>query len=644
VPQPGKKPDWQTETRYPLQPRNLWQKYQDPKTLVGLRFGDETRYTLIDIDRDSAYHPANNYSGFKDVLAALEEIGLCRPLVVQSSNSGGLHIYYFLPEPLPTFPLACAVKFALEDADLQLRSGQLEAFPNVKAYSKGKPSDYNGHRLPLQVGSYLLDEHCQPLSDNLAQFLDAADVTAAHQDVAALQTALAAAKERHKLKYIPGTSNKAQEWKRHLEERIAEGWTGRGQTNELLKDFAVYGIVWQALNGDALIDYVEATAVAAPGYQEYCGHQHKIRQRAAEWVQCCEGFYTPYRSFPDRSGRSYKDNFQVQQNNVAEFSPNRANAQRSQQAEERIRQALAHLQAINTLPRGVSARAAAIIATVKELTGVGMSLSTLHRPSNLSLWHPGQQKSLEPAQGALVQAVLDKPIHLESLEPAQGALVQATPLYEGVGLDERLPQTPQRVGGKQPLIQPLEQEGESEGENLPSSAPTAPERPTAPAASKIPTAADPALTRRFTRIWLAATRHAEKLVRQQLLIEGHSLSYQERSRRETIAKMRFLWDSGEPLLMDEVRVWAAANPGILPEVQLVEASARPFKNLASTNAVLLPSFDPPHLKVGDRVRWENCPGHCSWANPFTITAIENGLAWLDLYSKPVPLSELKLPY
>lgn len=46
--------------------------------------------------------------------------------------------------------------------------------------------------------------------------------------------------------------------------------------------------------------------------------------------------------------------------------------------------------------------------------------------------------------------------------------------------------------------------------------------------------------------------------------------------------------------------------------------------------------------LGDRVWWSRCPGHCAWANPFTIRAIEGEMARIDLYAPPVPLSELRL--
>jgi KaiC/GvpD/RAD55 family RecA-like ATPase len=47
------------------------------------------------------------------------------------------------------------------------------------------------------------------------------------------------------------------------------------------------------------------------------------------------------------------------------------------------------------------------------------------------------------------------------------------------------------------------------------------------------------------------------------------------------------------------------------------------------------------LEVGEKVDWINCPGHCeSWA-PFEIISINNSHAKLDLFEKPVPLTELR---
>jgi hypothetical protein len=394
VPAAGEKTQWVTQQRYPLMPRNLWEMYNNPDCLLGLRFGAETHYALIDIDIDSPYHPDNNLENFRSVLGAAEQIGLCRNMLVRSSESGGLHVYFFLPEPVPTFGLACALKFALLNEGLQLGGGQLEIFPNVKAYSKNKPTNYNAHRLPLQVGSYLLDSDCQPVTNNIALFLDWADQDATHQDMEELKEAIAAAVPRQKAtSYNRRASNKAQEWKQHLESRIAQGWTGEGQTNDLLSDIVCYGIVWKGLSSPALINYVVETVSNSPGYREYCSHQHQIRQRVCEWVQTTENnqFYTPYCSIPQRLA-AYSETYgevakEGAANNVVPFH-NAINEERSAMAMERVKRALAHLEATNTLPLTATARALAIMQTTKALYGTTVSKTTLHKPNYLLLWHP----------------------------------------------------------------------------------------------------------------------------------------------------------------------------------------------------------------------------------------------------------------
>jgi hypothetical protein len=50
----------------------------------------------------------------------------------------------------------------------------------------------------------------------------------------------------------------------------------------------------------------------------------------------------------------------------------------------------------------------------------------------------------------------------------------------------------------------------------------------------------------------------------------------------------------------------------------------------------------PPLKVGDRVHWSKCPGHCESFSPFEITGIEGDYAKLDLFAKPVLLAQLRL--
>ena len=93
------KPEWKTETRYPITGRRLYDYWDDQETLIGVRFGNQTEYALIDIDKGSPYHPSNNQEKFKTVLQSLEDIGLVRPLIVQScyfNSSVSLNKEHFL--------------------------------------------------------------------------------------------------------------------------------------------------------------------------------------------------------------------------------------------------------------------------------------------------------------------------------------------------------------------------------------------------------------------------------------------------------------------------------------------------------------------------------------------------------------------
>lgn len=628
----------------------MWRDHQDPNKIIGLRFGDKTLYGIIDIDAGSPYHPAENFSGFKDVLAALEEIGLCRPAIQQSSDSEGIHIYYFLPELLPTFWLANAIKFALEDTGLQLRCGQLESFPNVKAYSKHGKSLYNGCRLPLQAGSYLLDDDAQRISDDLTQFLDAADVAAANQDLTALKKALAAAKKRFKRRFTSSTSTDTDRRKREIKDLIAQGWTGHHQTNNLLIKIANDAIFWEDLHGEALVNCIVETAIALPGYKQYCRHQHEIRKRAAEVAKMADGYWTRYCSYPERSGRSYEATFnqQGQQNNIVEFSPpNRANIQRSQQAAERIQQAVDHLKATNMLFAGATARAAAIIATVKELTNEGISLRTLHKPFHLPLWHPGHQETPEPAQGEVFYPVLDTDLDQETPEPAQGEVFYPVFPNEVSVCEVCLSETPQRVSEEVEEVFVLVQEEEREEEvlaTIPISAPAT--------AIKFPMVDNPADSIRLGREFVAAKVSAAKSVKSLEQDEGRRFSDEERSRCLEIATYRFLWESNDPLWMDEVREWFATNPRSLSEPPFTITSTdgaqawmdfhfQPVENLPETlpqPAELL--SESPQFKVGDHVHFEDCPVYCSWMNPFTVSDIEDGKAWLAYYFEPVAMFKL----
>ena len=595
VPTAGEKTQWTTENRYPLMPRNLWEMYLDQKCILGLRFGVETRYALIDIDRDSPYHPDNNSENFRAVVGAAENIGLCRYMLVRSSESGGLHVYFFLPEPVPTFGLACAIKFALLDEGLQLGGGQLEIFPNVKAYNKNKPSNYNAHRLPLQAGSYLLDADLQPVTNDISHFLDVASMHTISQDMEELKEAIAVAVPRQKAtSYNRSALGKAQEWKQHLESRIKQGWTGSAQTNDLLKDIVCYGIVWKHLSSSALINYVVETATNAPGYREYCSHQHQIRQRAAEWVQVTESnqFYTPYCSFPQRLATYSETYGEVANsgaaNNVVPFR-NAINQERSAMAIERVKKAIAHLEATSILPSAATTRALAIAQTTKALFGTTVSKTTLHKPNYLALWHPKYREKgcvLDQSQRVSGNSSESK----QAISVPSASLIE-TPEAPPLGDSKEIPTPPAYMKVGDALSAPDASQGHlgaadshlgqwgSEGNISPTSLATeidlvevdpletqnalqTPEVNLLPESTELTPELALEATKDFRRVnplRLLLNARAQQEARQQALklgAVGRFLSGTERKALQTRRRMQLYWESRELALMEEAQKWA----------------------------------------------------------------------------------------
>ncbi|MBD2094482.1 hypothetical protein H6F90_04870 [Trichocoleus sp. FACHB-591] len=379
----GQKPAWQTLTQYPLKPRSLWTYWQDAAQLVGVRFGPTTYHGLIDLDALSLHHPTRDRQALATIRAALASIGIHQTLLLRSSWNGGLHLYIPLPEAVPTFGLAVALKHCLEAHHLPLQAGQLEVFPNVKRYSKaGEYSEYNAHRLPLQSssGSVLLSNTLQPLPSDLPSFFQQWDQAAAAQDLEQLHQVIAQAKKQHQYRSYNRRSNTAL-WQQELEIEMEQGWTGPGQTNHLLKTIGCYGVVFQYLSGAALAHYIEHTAIHSLGYREWCQHQHEISRRAQEWAIAVENYYWPLGTSPKRD-RSLT--LGTAANNIVNF-----NQKRAEDAQARIKQAVLELTQQGQLPDRPTARAEAIASLAQ------CSHTTLQKYKEL--WHP-ERCVMEPQE------------------------------------------------------------------------------------------------------------------------------------------------------------------------------------------------------------------------------------------------------
>ncbi|MEL6159912.1 MAG: hypothetical protein AAFR18_11890 [Cyanobacteria bacterium J06627_32] len=234
--------------------------------IIGKRFGRLTNYLMIDVDTGSPFHPANG--GIQPILDAMESLGLCRYLLIRSSVSGGLHIYFPLAEPVSSWGIACAAHAALTAAGISIAGGICELFPNKKAFN----AEHNGHRLPLQQGSFILDDDFRCIGNNKAVFLQQWQHCGAGQDDELLADVLAE-------KPLP------------IPKRISVSslppiaWTGPGQSNEVMKELVNFGDRYLGLKTiPALGDWIVTVAPHLPGFEQFASNESKNDLTRKNWA------------------------------------------------------------------------------------------------------------------------------------------------------------------------------------------------------------------------------------------------------------------------------------------------------------------------------------------------------------------------
>jgi hypothetical protein len=296
-PEPDTAPNWYTEKRFPLSDLTIDQG----EKLYGVRFGQTADYVMIDLDRGSAYHPDRRPDKIGRIRHAMESIGLVESLVCTSSDSGGLHLYFPLDVAQKSWAIGIAVTALMERQGLKVKAGQLEVFPNARPYARtGLPPLFNGHRLPMQNGSLLLNKEREQLlwadRDTFAQHWERAKQRN-QVDQVAIQRLVKTRRQRFAI------TTSAEKYLNDLNAVVQEGWTDAGQTNFIVGRIAmrsyVFGEVLYAaepLTGDALVEDVVRVAKTLPGYEEYCNHQHEIEERARDWGRSIERSdrYFPY--------------------------------------------------------------------------------------------------------------------------------------------------------------------------------------------------------------------------------------------------------------------------------------------------------------------------------------------------------------
>jgi hypothetical protein len=333
------------------------------------------------------------------MLSCLEEVGLVRPLIVRSSESEGLHIYYPIPISVSSYYLSKTAQYALESAGFKLASGQLELFPNAKRYDPDGKTSFRAHRLPLLKGSFLLNpQTLEPYSNALPDFLSAWNLCSENQDSHQLITSITETKERER----------ANRRSRYRGKRSSQGnlydlshlrWSGSGQTNDLLGYATWIGYAVEGLRTEeSLSSWVVEWARNAPGYGEFCDHKYEIERRCRHWARSIlSRSYKPSRRREGMNPESDPPRLVKPPSKGKELHeavpPNMytlLNEERVEDARSRIQRGMAELIASGSLPAGVEARLIALRGLV------GGSLGTYYKYREL--WHPVDLAEAAPQQ------------------------------------------------------------------------------------------------------------------------------------------------------------------------------------------------------------------------------------------------------
>jgi len=270
--------------KVPLVPGTV-ESYYRRHIILGKRFGKLTNYLMIDIDINSPFHPRNG--GIEQILAAMESIGLCRYLLIRSSASEGIHIYFSLAEPVSVWALACAAHAALTAAGVTITGGTCELFPNKRALN----AEHNGHRLPLQDGSFILDSDFRCIGNSKAVFLRQWRLCAVGQDNEKLQQALSGNAiyappstpvEPLPTVTAPQRAHISTARTTHVIPPIA--WVSYRQSNDVMRELVNYGDRYVGHKNIAdLADWVRAVAPQLSGYEQFASPKSKRDIERGTW-------------------------------------------------------------------------------------------------------------------------------------------------------------------------------------------------------------------------------------------------------------------------------------------------------------------------------------------------------------------------
>lgn len=241
---------------------------------LAIRPAPWSTWALIDIDADSRYHPTSlDGEGDLVVKKTLCDIGLLEPIEIQSSTSTGLHLLYPLSEIVSTWELALSIEQCLLSAGLQIKPGILELRPNCKTWN----ANYQAIRAPLS------GEGNSFWAPKYSDF-------GLHDDLMVFQQLFCSSRQsnrftpiniQHQASRVCSSNRRGPVQPTGLlsaaKMRLKEGFTARGQTNELTFIAQQQARLIEGIDSiDALRIRCSELVSRAPGFLEFCGHQQAV--------------------------------------------------------------------------------------------------------------------------------------------------------------------------------------------------------------------------------------------------------------------------------------------------------------------------------------------------------------------------------
>ena len=280
---------WQTVPYQCFEPEAVAAMVMDPAWIIGLRHRHHVRLLVVDLDNHRGVQNWHPDSPRLIALQAAAEAARIAPSLHRTPN--GLHLCLAIPEAVPKVRAHWVLRELLQRAEVD--SVEVELFPSLASGSaiadaKAQPAS-NGVRLPgqhggaLWVGDRWVDDPVL-IWQQLEADLELAEVCPEWQEL----LEAAATLERQNKRLCRGFPSRPRSSRPPGGDAPIE-WTSTGQSNDLLGLLANRGYQDGHHDHEALAAYIEAAALAAPGFDRWASLDTKreLASKARGWAKSC---------------------------------------------------------------------------------------------------------------------------------------------------------------------------------------------------------------------------------------------------------------------------------------------------------------------------------------------------------------------